>query len=328
MAQRFSNEMVFLAPRSHETAYDNLQSTIENGIPYSKVSSFLDLEGQKVLGNYSKVYAWGNVASKKGSWDLMRPGDLILFYAHKEFVFAGRCLYKQLSEKLSDSLWPRSPRNGNKPWACVFFVHDIRPIKIPLDTINELGGYSLLALQGFQSLNEKGLQEIKSRYGSLDNFVSVFQKGTSSDQVALINHITRTDKIDNNKLEAVDAVTRGRDIDEVISEWKARNLDKKPEEVEIRATRIKRCYSLVRALKDKHNNQCQICGFTFKMSNGQYYSEAAHIEPISSRTSGIDTPENILILCPNHHKMLDYGAIKIISSEEIEVNGKKEKIKK
>ena len=149
MSSRIANEMIFLAPRSHETAYDNLQSTIENGIPYSKVAAFLDENGQKVLSGYSKVYAWGNVASKKGSWDLMKPGDLILFYAHKEFVFAGRCLYKQLSEDLSDALWPRSPRNGNKPWSCVFFVHDIRPISIPLAIINEIGSYKLLALQGF-----------------------------------------------------------------------------------------------------------------------------------------------------------------------------------
>jgi hypothetical protein len=326
MTKRFFKDMVFLAPR--RTAYDNLQSTIKNGIPYSRVATFLDADGQKILGNYSKVYAWGNVVSKKGSWSLMNPGDLILFYAHKEFIFAGRCLYKQLSERLSDALWPRSPRNKFKPWSCVFFVHDIRPIKIPLDIINELSGYKLAALQGFQSLNEKGIQEIKYQYGSLDNFVSVFQKGTSSEQVALINHITKTDKIDGKKLEDIDAITRGRDIDEVISEWKDRNLDKKPEEVETRVARLKRCYTLIKALKDKYNNQCQICGFTFKTSNGQYYSEAAHIIPLSSRISGIDTPENILILCPNHHKMLDYGAIMRISDEEIEINGVREKIKR
>ena len=194
--------------------------------------------------------------------------------------------------------------------------------------MNELAGYKLQALQGFQSLNEKGVNEIKSRYSTLENFISVFQKGATSDQIAKLNHITKSDKVDNKKLVELDDITRNRDIEEVIAEYTARNLDRKPEEVETRAKRIKRSYSLVGALKEKYGNKCQICGFTFKMPNGQYYSEAAHIVPISSRDAGVDAPQNILILCPNHHKMLDYGAIKCISSDEIELDGKIQNIKR
>ena len=75
--------------------------------------------------------------------------------------------------------------------------------------------------------------------------------------------------------------------------------------------------------KEKHHNKCQICQFTFKTSNGTYYSEAAHIKAISTREIGVDVASNILVLCPNHHKMLDYGVVKVISSEEIEIGGEK-----
>ncbi len=51
--------------------------------------------------------------------------------------------------------------------------------------------------------------------------------------------------------------------------------------------------------------KCQICDFTFQKRDGTYYIEAAHIIPL--KDGGTDAPENIVILCPNHHKMLDEG---------------------
>jgi predicted restriction endonuclease len=58
------------------------------------------------------------------------------------------------------------------------------------------------------------------------------------------------------------------------------------------------------------------------MANGKYYSEAARIIPISSDKVGVDSPENIWILCANHHKMLDTGAIKAVGKSKVEVSGK------
>ncbi|MBU0559050.1 MAG: HNH endonuclease [Bacteroidetes bacterium] len=43
---------------------------------------------------------------------------------------------------------------------------------------------------------------------------------------------------------------------------------------------------------------------TFK-KNGDFYIEAAHIKPKHKKSK--ETPENILILCPNHHKEFDFG---------------------
>ena len=46
-----------------------------------------------------------------------------------------------------------------------------------------------------------------------------------------------------------------------------------------------------------------------ELSNGNRYSEAHHIKPLGSPHNGPDTAENIVVLCPNHHVMLDYGVI-------------------
>jgi predicted restriction endonuclease len=80
---------------------------------------------------------------------------------------------------------------------------------------------------------------------------------------------------------------------------------------------------MVKALKEKYQNKCQICGFTFKTVKGTYYSEAAHIIPISDASEGVDHPDNIWILCANHHKMLDRQAINATGSHTYEIDGVK-----
>ena len=73
--------------------------------------------------------------------------------------------------------------------------------------------------------------------------------------------------------------------------------------------RILRDTNLARKLKQLHGNKCQICSETIKLPNGKCYSEAHHIRPLGSPHSGPDVAENIIVLCPNHHVMLDYGVI-------------------
>ena len=61
----------------------------------------------------------------------------------------------------------------------------------------------------------------------------------------------------------------------------------------------------VKALYDQH---CQICGIRITLVAGAY-SEGAHIVPLGGGADGPDTDANVLCLCPNHHVMLDHGAL-------------------
>ncbi|MBN9202141.1 MAG: hypothetical protein ABS61_00560 [Microbacterium sp. SCN 70-18] len=61
----------------------------------------------------------------------------------------------------------------------------------------------------------------------------------------------------------------------------------------------------VKALYDHH---CQICGIRIQTLAGAY-SEGAHLVPLGGGSDGPDTDENVLCLCPNHHIMLDHGAL-------------------
>ncbi|WP_186445913.1 HNH endonuclease [Paenibacillus cremeus] len=47
---------------------------------------------------------------------------------------------------------------------------------------------------------------------------------------------------------------------------------------------------------------CQICGFSGKEEYGESVIEAHHIEEFSLTQN--NKPDNILILCPNHHRLV------------------------
>lgn len=101
--------------------------------------------------------------------------------------------------------------------------------------------------------------------------------------------------------------------------------------VERKQLLIKRNRKIVSELKQKHGYSCQICGQSFLMDNGDYYCEAHHLVPLSE--NGSQSPENVIIVCANHHRMFHYAKNKInigdasCGSREIIIDGKPYKVK-
>ena len=91
------------------------------------------------------------------------------------------------------------------------------------------------------------------------------------------------------------------------------------ERYKIETYRILRDTELARKLKLLYNNKCQLCGLTIELKNGTY-SEAHHIKPLGKPYNGPDKLENIIVVCPNCHVKLDYGAIKIEQLKECKHN--------
>lgn len=61
-------------------------------------------------------------------------------------------------------------------------------------------------------------------------------------------------------------------------------------------------------VKALYDHRCQICGIRIETLAGAY-SEGAHLVPLGGGSDGQDTDANVLCLCPNHHVMLDHGAL-------------------
>jgi hypothetical protein len=84
-----------------------------------------------------------------------------------------------------------------------------------------------------------------------------------------------------------------------------------PERRETILQRLIRDTATARALKLRHHNHCQICGLAVPLWDGLTYAEAHHIRPLGHPHNGPDSPNNMLILCPNHHAQCDLGAIRL-----------------
>jgi hypothetical protein len=101
-----------------------------------------------------------------------------------------------------------------------------------------------------------------------------------------------------------------------------------PEEVTINSKSFKRDNRTVAQIKILRDFSCQICSTTIKKKDGTFYIEAAHIEP--KHRKGRETPDNILLLCPNHHKEFDLGDRNILLHDKDKIhfilNGKEHKI--
>ncbi|MBZ0148703.1 MAG: HNH endonuclease [Pseudorhodoplanes sp.] len=75
--------------------------------------------------------------------------------------------------------------------------------------------------------------------------------------------------------------------------------------------RIIRDTEVTKALKKLHSHECQLCKTTITLGDGSAYSEAHHIRPLGNPHRGPDTPENIIVVCPNCHVLMDYFAINL-----------------
>lgn len=84
-----------------------------------------------------------------------------------------------------------------------------------------------------------------------------------------------------------------------------------PDRLLVNTYRILRDTELARKIKALHKNICQLCGQTIALKYETTYAEAHHIKPLGSPHNGPDVSENIIVLCPNHHVMMDYGAIRL-----------------
>ncbi|MFD2719985.1 HNH endonuclease [Hymenobacter monticola] len=89
-----------------------------------------------------------------------------------------------------------------------------------------------------------------------------------------------------------------------------KNLKKTDDDhVMIDGKSYKRDNHTLAVIKQLRDFACQVCNTKILKRDGTFYIEAAHIKARSQ--FGRETPDNILLLCPNHHKEFDYGETEI-----------------
>lgn len=84
---------------------------------------------------------------------------------------------------------------------------------------------------------------------------------------------------------------------------------------------IRRDRPIVRFLKERAGYACQFEGCTASIPTrgGTTYVEVAHLDPVSKGGGAVAL--NLVVLCPNHHKMVDLGTLQIDVSDGSKVEG-------
>lgn len=116
--------------------------------------------------------------------------------------------------------------------------------------------------------------------------------------------------VGETKPEAVQA-GKGQDVMQAV-QYAVSDLDPFPEgrHSPDRASRVSSDFRRNRAVRDyvlrAANGACEYCGVTgFLMASGERYLEAHHI--IALAHDGADTVDNVIALCPGHHREAHYG---------------------
>ena len=115
--------------------------------------------------------------------------------------------------------------------------------------------------------------------------------------------------------------------EDIVKELKALKLTD-PKEIIIHLKTYMRDNKTIAQLKELRGYCCQMCQTRILKADGTFYIEAAHITPKAEK--GPEMPDNILIICPNHHKEFDYGNPQILERDTEHIhfilNGKEYKI--
>lgn len=126
-------------------------------------------------------------------------------------------------------------------------------------------------------------------------------------------------------LESLDT----KELDDLVEQINKVNRQKPVASRRGMAKTFRRNPVLSAALKIKYRDKCQICGTTFKTTRGCFFTDTHHLRAL--KEGGTDTSDNIAVVCPNHHRILERSTIKIISRTQatvvIEASGKLFEIK-
>lgn len=102
----------------------------------------------------------------------------------------------------------------------------------------------------------------------------------------------------------------------------ALDVDTPPRRIKAVVSRIIRDTPTARRLKQLYSFRCQVCGQQIELEAGRYYIEVHHLRPLGGNHRGSDHETNMMVLCPNHHAMFDYGTPSFVSRNTVEIGGK------
>jgi len=89
----------------------------------------------------------------------------------------------------------------------------------------------------------------------------------------------------------------------------AADIGEPPSKIQVTVSRVIRDTPKSKHLKRHYEHLCQVCRRPVFLVNKARYAETHHLRPLGGPHKGTDAWPNMIVVCPNHHAMLDKGAI-------------------
>lgn len=165
-----------------------------------------------------------------------------------------------------------------------------------------------ISQQGFNYLNSDNVYNIlyqalihNVKNKKLKNFIKRFplKIELTKEQIEVADFIAAVDNTDANSLDSILRLEN--------------KMKRTTPEVKQRISSFIERGAISNKVKRMTGYKCQICEargqdpYSFKKSDGVYYIESHHIEPVSSKKLGVLSITNIITVCANHHRQLHYG---------------------
>jgi len=297
---------LFLVPAVDRRARENFERTVRRPVRLRDLDPLGPGQRRLARAAHGGVRAWGTKAGKKdinvSTWSAMAHGDRALFYFDGLFPVSARVLARERSEEVAERLWGEE---GGDTWEYMYLLDEVRQVEIPRLALFACIGYKPTAYtRGFTRVD----RDLEATFGSVEQLLE--QLSDQGHQLRLAVEAAKA----GDQMEAataLDQLDMQLSEDQLRSEINAFASAEKPATRKRLVEQFQRNRKLVAKLKKLYGGKCQYCGFTFLQGNGRPYCEAAHLKPMARREANIDVKDNIFILCPNHHKMLDYGDLRI-----------------
>lgn len=286
---------VYLIPIGATGAVKNMDKTILNEVEKQVVEKYLKINDSLYENN--KISLWGVIPGKRNTktWSNFMSNDIVIFVPSKSSLIATEILATDQSKGLARELW--GTNKDGKTWELIFFVRIIGRIKKDKRPfLTELGYPETDNLEANREITSK----LNDKYQSIGDFLD-------QNLESYISYVSVSSDIDEEAIETVipDNLSKAERLEHLKELANKALEDTSRKYITVDGRKIMRKSILVKLVKERDDNKCQSCGFTFKKKNGENYVEVAHMRGLAE--GGPDHPDNMVALCPNCHKKLDMG---------------------
>lgn len=291
---------IFYFTASDKDAKRHLADTIVSPFPIGRCIDLLDEDTKSLLKLNDKldfVHMWGAVPGKGNinRWENLKIGDTVLVYSEGYFIYSAKVIGKTINKKLAGEAWGFN--KGGDTWEYIYFLDLVTPINVYKEVFSEFFGYKLnFTPQGFNRVKDDILEKILLEFSSIDEIIYYLDNGKKYfETIRSLSNERTTEDAEELNFENMS--------DEAFNQY-LNTLDNSADVTIKEGIKKIRKYNLklINELKKGYNHQCQICGSSCWEDYGVSICEAHHIEKFSITQN--NNPNNIIILCPNHHRLL------------------------